>query len=414
MLSLIPRDHWEHHFGDVLRGLAAACSPSKQPLVLDLPGLGPCLPARSGRVALVTVLQALDLPRGAQVGVPLFCCPIVFDAIAAANCVPRFLDVDPTSFCLSPAEVAARIGGLDAVIAVHIFGNTCDMPALREAAGDKPIIEDCAQALGSRIGDRPVGSFGSFGVFSFRAAKYLSVGEGGALCSRHADLRARARELARSLPGATIGREFKHVASGYSKALLRSQPLYAFIGYRLWNAWNAEKTSGPAPRITPGRIFKADLALAVKRLNSLPSMIQRQRALADFYTGHLKLDPAMFCAEKSGAYWNRYLYPVTLPSRLQRDRFATLLHDRGIDTMKYLDQVVPVAAMRYGYSGDCPVAEQLSRQVLTIPCHHGLTQKNAEHVCRQVNAAWQQLRRECAGADSWPLPQPRILTESSA
>lgn len=412
MVNLIPRDHWDHRLNDLLRGLGTACAPKASEPGLDLPGLGPCLPARSGRVALVTALKALALPAGARVGVPLFCCPIVFSAIAAAGCVPRFLDVDPATFCLSPAELAARRAGLDALVAVHMFGNVCDVPALRQALGHKPVLEDCAQALGSDLGGQPVGSFGSFAIFSFRAAKYLSVGEGGALFSSRAELMARASEIASSAPAPTLVQEAKHVGAGYLKALLRSKPLYGLIGYRLWNAYNEGKDPAAAELVHLGRVFRTDLALAARRISALPSMVARQRAIADLYARKLTVHPALLCAEPAGAYYNRYLYPITLPSTGQRDRLAALLHQRGIDTMKYLDHVVKVAASHYGYSGDCPLAEQLSKRVLTIPCHYGLTQAESEYICEQVNLAWAHVDRESAGTPCEAVCPRSVLTES--
>ena len=190
MFTLLPNELWDYGPVEAIRGLRTAVlsrHPSQRPTV-HLPGLGPCLPVRSARAAIVLALKALALPAGASVAVPLYCCPVVFKAIKAAGCRPRFVDVDPETYCLSPADLAAKSSEVDAVIAVHMFGNLCDMPRLREAAAGKPLIEDCAQALGSRLDGRAAGSFGEIAAFSFRSGKYLSVGEGGAVYSNQADL----------------------------------------------------------------------------------------------------------------------------------------------------------------------------------------------------------------------------------
>jgi dTDP-4-amino-4,6-dideoxygalactose transaminase len=86
--------------------------------------------------------------------------------------------VEPETYCLSAGDLSAKRSQIDAVIAVHMFGNLCDMPSLQEAAEGKPIIEDCAQSLGSKLDGRPAGSFGTIAAFSFRSGKYLSAGEG--------------------------------------------------------------------------------------------------------------------------------------------------------------------------------------------------------------------------------------------
>ena len=156
MFTLLPNELWDYGPVEAIRGLRTAVwsrHPSQRPTV-HLPGLGQCLPVRSARAAIVLALKALALPAGASVAVPLYCCPVVFKAIKAAGCRPRFIDIDPETYCLSPADLAAKSSEVDAVIAVHMFGNLCNMPRLREAAAGKPLIEDCAQALGSSLDGR--------------------------------------------------------------------------------------------------------------------------------------------------------------------------------------------------------------------------------------------------------------------
>src|SRR5215831_14018886 len=190
MMNLIHTEYWEYSLMDLVRGLRTAWSrrsPVRQSYI-QMPGVGACLPIRSARAAIVLALKALALRPGASVAVPLYCCPVVLRAIKAAGCSARFIDVDPDTYCLSASDLAAKNSEIDAVIAVHMFGNVCNMPALREAAPGKPIIEDCAQALGSRLNDRPAGSLSEIAVFSFRSGKYVSAGEGGAIHCRDADL----------------------------------------------------------------------------------------------------------------------------------------------------------------------------------------------------------------------------------
>ena len=188
MLGLLPTEYWEYNLSDILRSLPVALGPSKQNGMLNIAGLGNCIPTRSARAGIVAAIKALDLPPGARIGVPLYCCPVVFKAIKAAGCTARFIDVEYSTGCMSTEDLLAKRSQLDAIIAVHMFGNLCDMPGLQEAAEGKPIIEDCAQSLGSRLDGRMAGSFSTIAAFSFRSGKYLSVGEGGALFSSDADV----------------------------------------------------------------------------------------------------------------------------------------------------------------------------------------------------------------------------------
>jgi perosamine synthetase len=95
---------------------------------------------------------------------------------------PVFVDILPDSWCLDPAKVELAITpNTKAIIAVHIYGNVCDMDALL-AIGKKyniPVIEDAAEAIGSQHKGRRAGSMGLFGSFSFHGTKTVTTGEGG-------------------------------------------------------------------------------------------------------------------------------------------------------------------------------------------------------------------------------------------
>ena len=201
--------------------------------MLYVPGLGDCIPARSARGAIVAAIQALDLPSGARIGVPLYCCPVVFKAVQEAGCAARFIDVEYSTYCMSGDDLFAKRDQVDAIIAVHMFGNLCDMSRLQEAARGEPIIEDCAQSLGSRYHGRPSGTLGTIGVFSFRSGKYVSAGEGGALFTGDEGLRSRLAQAVSAMPAPDRKEECVHVVSTFLRSILRRRPLMDFwaIGY---------------------------------------------------------------------------------------------------------------------------------------------------------------------------------------
>lgn len=95
---------------------------------------------------------------------------------------PVFVDILPDSWCLDPAKVEAAITPRTrAIIAVHLYGNLCDMDALLEigARHGIPVIEDAAEAIGSIWHGKRAGSMGKFGTFSFHGTKTVTTGEGG-------------------------------------------------------------------------------------------------------------------------------------------------------------------------------------------------------------------------------------------
>ncbi|MFT3848113.1 MAG: DegT/DnrJ/EryC1/StrS family aminotransferase [Propionivibrio sp.] len=95
---------------------------------------------------------------------------------------PVFVDILPDSWCVDPAKVEAAITSRTrAILAVHLYGNLCDMNALLEigARHGIPVIEDAAEAIGSIWHGKRAGSIGAFGAFSFHGTKTVTTGEGG-------------------------------------------------------------------------------------------------------------------------------------------------------------------------------------------------------------------------------------------
>lgn len=111
---------------------------------------------------------------------------------------PVFVDIDPVSWCLDPKCVEAAITPkTKAILAVHIYGNLCDMDALRDIADRHKLflIEDAAEAIGSVWKGHRAGSMGVFGAFSFHGTKTLTTGEGGMFVTSDLDLYERVLTL---------------------------------------------------------------------------------------------------------------------------------------------------------------------------------------------------------------------------
>ena len=313
MLSLLPNEHWNYTGRDLARGLGTALSVrhADAQLALCLPGLGSCLPIRSARAAIVMALRALALPPGAGVGVPLYCCPIVFKAIKAAGCEPRFIDIDPNTYCLSVSDLAAKSDSVEAVIAVHMFGNVSDMPRLRDAAPGKPFIEDCAQALGSRLEGRPAGSFGDIAAFSFHSGKYVSVGEGGAIYATDASLHGSSVGIRRraSHPGPPGGvrsrRHHVHTVVTPEQAVVGSDRRTAVGGLR-----RRESATRPNPR-SWWRRFMRPTGQSDHSTPAAAGIVHRETAI----------QRRLLLAESGGGLWHvvfgnagRLLQPASVPA----------------------------------------------------------------------------------------------------
>ena len=131
--------------------------------------------------------------------------------ITYLGATPVFVDVLEDTWCLDPARVEAAITPkTKAIIAVHLYGSLCDMNALLDIGRRHglPVIEDAAEAIGSRIGQRAAGSMGTFGVFSFHGSKTITTGEGGMWVTQDKALYERVRALSNHGRSATQTRQF--------------------------------------------------------------------------------------------------------------------------------------------------------------------------------------------------------------
>ncbi|NUR15836.1 MAG: DegT/DnrJ/EryC1/StrS aminotransferase family protein [Dermatophilaceae bacterium] len=149
--------------------------------------------------AIELALRALELPAGSKVlmSTVTFCGAAA--AIRHAGHVPVLADVDPVTAmpsCDTVAAAAAGCGGVDALVVVHLTGLPTDVRALADAAGVDlaHVVEDAAHALGTVVGDEPVGSISRATCFSFYATKNLAIGEGGMVTTDDPELAGRIRQ----------------------------------------------------------------------------------------------------------------------------------------------------------------------------------------------------------------------------
>jgi dTDP-4-amino-4,6-dideoxygalactose transaminase len=162
-------------------------------------GADQAVAVNSCTAALHLSLLAAGLGPGDEViTTPLTFCATV-NAILHAGATPVLADVDPITFNLDPAAVAARITPRTrAILPVHFAGRPCNMGALVALAEqhDLRVIEDCAHAIESTYEGQAIGTFGDFGCFSFYVTKNVVTGEGGMILARRAEDAARLKTLA--------------------------------------------------------------------------------------------------------------------------------------------------------------------------------------------------------------------------
>jgi dTDP-3-amino-3,4,6-trideoxy-alpha-D-glucose transaminase len=150
----------------------------------------------NGTDALVLALRAMGVGPGDDVVVPSFTFYASAEAIAVIGANPVFCDIDPVTFCATPETVrAALTPNTKVVMVVHLFGNIAPVEAI--AALGVPVLEDAAQAAGSRTADgRRAGALGAAATFSFFPSKNLGAfGDGGAVATGDDALAEKVRML---------------------------------------------------------------------------------------------------------------------------------------------------------------------------------------------------------------------------
>jgi dTDP-4-amino-4,6-dideoxygalactose transaminase len=341
----------------------------------------------SGRASLYAILKALDLPEGAGVGVPLYCCHVVFDAVRQAGFVPVFLDINTEDYNVSVKDVSRKRERLAAVVAVHMFGQSADMDSLLETCGELPVIEDCAQALFSEYKGIPAGTRSFVSFFSFRSGKYISAGEGSAIFCQEKALHDRILKIVDQYEVWRLEQQVVHAVSTYIMSQFYHRPLYGMVGYRAGRALHKKQDLSRKSVLKLRKIAPVDKIIIQKRLGNFPINVDRQRENARYLMNRLDMKSSVLPIDMEGRTSNRYQFPLRFPDERRRDSVADYLFGKGIDCAKYLHDIIPTARDLYGYAGDCPVAEQCSKTVLSIPIHYTMTMRDLDRVAEVLNEA---------------------------
>ena len=272
------------------------------------------------------------------------------EAIAVVGAVPVFADIDPSTFCLDPGDVASRLSTRTrAVVPVHVYGAPAPVEEIAGvvAGHDVAIIEDAAQAFGARAGERHCGTLGAAGAFSFFPSKPLGCfGDGGLLVTDDAGVASTARSLrAHGFDGGRVA-----VAVGWNSRLDELQ----------------------------AAVLLVKLAMVDKRADGRRRAARTYTELLDGVAG------IVTPADVAGSAWHLYTIRV-LDGR--RDEVAAALDGAGIDC--HAHYAVPVHRMpAYERPGvDLPETERAAAEVLSLPLWPTIGDEVIERVAGVVAGA---------------------------
>jgi len=348
---------------------------------------------RSGTECLYLILKLLKLRPKSRVGVPLYCCSAVFEAIAAAGHVPAFLDVDLDSYALDVEFLRQRRNQLDALVVVHVFGYPTDFKALRDAleGRDIPIIEDCAHSLFSESQNRLTGSCTDASFLTFGMHKPAAVGGGAVLLINDAGLADSAKRELHSLSWETKSREFRHSMICLARSISYHRATYGALlasplGHGRDNGRWTPRENGASlsdREFTPSGIRAVDRVLVERRVQEFQKKMPLLEDNARKLRAALVDSPLAFPSEPAFGKWNHFLVPVRFPTPAKRESGRRFLVQRRVDTAPLYQNCARNAA-RFGYAGDCPKAERVAKTVCTVPNHAWLTKDEITYIAEAL------------------------------
>lgn len=315
-------------------------------------GVEHCVGVGSGTAALALSLLAAGVGAGDEVIVPAHTFIATGLAVLAAGATPVFCDVDPDTGLLD-AESAASVLSADtaAVIAVHLYGQVCDMEAIGAFAERHGllVVEDAAQAHGARWQAARAGSLGTVAGFSFYPSKNLgALGDGGAICTDDGTIAARARRLR------NLGQERKgvHLEAGFNERLDGIQAAMLRVKLGSLDAWNESRR-----------------ALAAAYRDALAG---GARALHE--------DPRGECVY--------HLFPVLVARRDEvRARLAEAGVATGIHYCPALHEQPPFADLAAAAQTSLANASRWSEQEISLPIFPELSEAEVLQVAESLNDA---------------------------
>lgn len=302
----------------------------------------------NGTAALHVALLAHGIGPGDEVITTPFSFIATANAIQYTGAKPVFVDIQADDYNIDPRRIEEKITARTrAILPVHLFGNPADLPAIREIAARHQlvVIEDAAQAHGAEIAGCKIGSVGT-ACFSLYATKNLTTAEGGMVTTDDARVARRIRLLR------SHGQEerYQHEVLGFN--------------YRL---------------------TEIQAAIGLVQIRRLEELTRRRIAHATYLNARLAGTGVMTPVTRPGVRHVYHQYTIRIPG--DRDRLARGLQVAGIGTSVHYPR--PIHQQKVyrdlGYTDSLPVAEQTSREVLSLPVHPSLTPAELDRIASEVS-----------------------------
>lgn len=318
----------------------------------DFCGVSYAVSCSSGTTALHVALLALGIGPGDEVLLPTLTFVATANAVTYCGARPRFVDIEPNSWTIDPAQIEAKITErTKAIIPVHLYGYVANMDAIKEIARRHRlfVIEDAAEAHGAEFRGRRVGSLGDVAAFSFYGNKIVTCGEGGMVVTNSEEV----ARLTAQLRGQGIDPDRRY--------------WFPVVGYNF-------------------RMSNLAAAVGLAQLETVDWHLNRRREICSWYQTLLGEVPGVSRQvareECQSVDW---MFTILLqdPIRVDRDDVMAALAERGIETRPVfypIHQLPPYEEMARA-DGPFPVADGIASSGISLPTWSGLSQDDVVYVC---------------------------------
>lgn len=303
----------------------------------------------NGTVALHLALLSLGIGKGDEVIVPTLTYIASVNSITYTGATPVFTDSLMDTLQVDPDDILKRITSkTKAIIVVHLYGHPCNMNRIMKIANKYNlfVIEDCAEAFGSKYEQKNVGTFGHVSTFSFFGNKTITTGEGGMVVTSDPAIHKNLVKLKGQ--GLADDRQYWHDIIGYN--------------YRMTNICGA---------------------IGLAQLENADSVIAKKRNLALTYKELLKELPLKFHSESDKCFHTYWMVTVFLDNSSNRDLLRKHLEFRGIETRPTF-YPVHTMPMYNSKSQVFPIAETLGSTGINLPSWPSLSQSDIEFIVQSI------------------------------
>jgi len=303
----------------------------------------------NGTVALHLALLALGVGEGDEVIVPTLTYIASVNAITYTGAKPVFVDSLEDTWQMDPQEIINKITDkTKAVIAVHLYGHPCEMDKIVDICKKNNLflIEDAAEAIGSKYNNKIVGGFGDVGTFSFYGNKTITTGEGGMVVTNDDTLFDRIQHIKGQ--GLAKYREYWHDIIGYN--------------YRMTNIC---------------------AAIGLAQLENIQFIIEKKQKIANWYKEGLKNSEIIFHNAIGDVFHSYWMCSILVKSIKKRDLLREHLKKNGIETrpLFYPVHTMPMYSFKYEKHS---VAEKLGWQGINLPSYPELNKEDVDYIVEKI------------------------------